>query len=282
MKKLAIIADSGTYSKYQNLPEDTFLVNLHINEDSEELPNLSVEELVEIMNANKEAKFTTSQPAPGQFLAQLQAIENEYENAIIICLSSALSGTYQSATQAIDMYEGKMKVAAYDSKACISICDYMAKVALENADNLTLEEIIAKFDEIRNNMHINIMLDTVENIKRSGRLSPTAAKIATLANIKPILELSPQGTLESIGKARKSKKAWVNGVNLLVENLNNPENATFWVLNINNAEGHNFIKEELMNTYGVKQENIHDYPIAALLGVHLGDGATAIVGYDNN
>lgn len=281
MKKLAILVDSSCYEKTVILPKDTFMINLPLTMDGNDLGNVGGLELIDIMQANPKAQFLSSQPSPGKFLEKYSEIEDEYENLIFISISSKLSGTYQSALQAKELYEGKMNIYIYDSLALISYNHIMAQTALEmSANGKSIEEIFSQFDIMRSNMHVTVALETVENVKRSGRLSGAAAALATLVGIKPIIGLLDDGAIEAIGKARTFKKVLPLTIEKGMDKVNVVGNTTFYVLNLDNKDAEAAIIETLKTKYDVKDEQIVKYEISALLALHIGRGAAALMTFE--
>ena len=161
------------------------------------------------------AEISISQPAPGDLLAFWdEALEN-YEQALYFPLSSGLSGSCQTAQMLAqeEPYAGRILVV---DNGRIATPQYQAIL-----DAITLmeqghgaEEIHAALEAHKSEMVIYLGVQTLEYLKRGGRLSPTAATVGTLLNIKPILKLST-GKLESYKNCRgfiKAKAAMLESI----------------------------------------------------------------------
>lgn len=148
---------------------------------------------------------TTSQPTPYVYECVYQQIKEAGDEAIVLCLSSALSGTYQSAMIAADGYED-----------CIYIIDTRAvtvaqRLLLEygimlNAQGLSAKEIVAELERKKNDLCIYGAVDTLEYLIRGGRLSKAAGAVGSVLGIKPVLTIR-DGSLVVTGKARGAKAA---------------------------------------------------------------------------
>ena len=157
----------------------------------------------EKLEQNKELAHT-SQVNTSEFTDIFEKIVSDGDEAVVITLSSGLSGTCQSAVVAASDYEGKIFVV--DSLSATA----GEQVLLYHAMKLRDEgkgagEIYETLCEIRKTFRLLVSLETLEYLKRGGRISKTSAIVGGIIGIKPILTLNDKGTLESVGKARGSK-----------------------------------------------------------------------------
>ncbi|MBQ8203165.1 MAG: DegV family protein [Clostridia bacterium] len=164
---------------------------------------------------------STSQPSPDAFMKVYEELTARGDTCVVITLSSKLSGTYQSASLAAADYEGKVFVV--DSKSVAIGTGILTEVALSLADmGFAAKDIAKVLEEERENLRIIAMLDTLEYLKKGGRISATTAIAGGLLSIKPVVEIS-DGAVEIIGKARGSKQ----GNNLLVKEIENSGGVDF-------------------------------------------------------
>ena len=151
----------------------------------------------------------TSQITPVRFIEKYQEMVSKGDQIIVITISSKLSGTYSSAVIAAKEFEGQVFVV--DSlSATIGmrlLCEFALKLINEG---LTIERIIDKLNIEKNKINIIAMVNTLEYLKKGGRISPTVAFAGEVFSIKPVLSLN-DGELKMVGKAMGSKK----GNNLL-------------------------------------------------------------------
>ncbi|MBQ7288200.1 MAG: DegV family protein [Clostridia bacterium] len=143
----------------------------------------------------------TSQPSPDDFLQQFQKIKADGDELIYFALSSALSGTYQSANIAKTMveYEG---IYIVDSKNASHMIESLAKYAKKLiAEGLSAKEIVEKCEELKCRIRLFAGVDTLEYLQKGGRIGKATALIGSLANIKPLITVSVDGEVDAVGKA---------------------------------------------------------------------------------
>lgn len=203
------------------------------------------------------------------------------DRAVVLTVSSKLSGTYNSARIASEDYQGKIFVV--DSQSVSIGIGVLAEVALELAEDGCTAEYIAKYiEEEKKRVKIIAMFDTLEYLRRGGRISKTAAVAGGLLSIKPVITLK-DGEITILGKARGSKQA------------NN-----FLISEISNAGGIDFLKPLLLGYTGLSDTTLKkyiedsadiykghiDYPdytiIGSVVGTHAGPGAIGIAFWQNN
>ncbi|MBO7216823.1 MAG: DegV family protein, partial [Clostridia bacterium] len=153
----------------------------------------------------------TSQATPDSFEQVFREAVNDGDTAVVITVSSKLSGTYQSAMIAAEEFPGKIYVVDSQSAAIGAGILTQRAIALQQ-EWLSAPQFAGILCEERNNICIIAMLDTLEYLKRSGRISPTVAFAGSLLAIKPVVSLE-KGEIKRLGKARGSK----HGNNLLVK-----------------------------------------------------------------
>ena len=224
---------------------------------------------------------STSQANISDFEGIFDKIVAEGDSAVVITISSKLSGTYNSATIAASDYHDKIFVV--DSKSVAIGSGILAELALNLADQgLNARDIAARLESERNNLVVIALLDTLEYLKKGGRISSTAAIVGGLLSIKPVLTLR-DGEIVMLGKARGSKQA-----NNLLEN------------EINEGGGIDFSKPVLLGYTGLSSLLLEKYVadsahlweghgdklrstmIGSVVGTHAGPGAIAVAYFKNN
>lgn len=217
---------------------------------------------------------STSQATPAAFAEELEQAKAAGESALIITLSSHLSGTYQSAQIAAEDYEN---VYVVDSGTCAVGGGILTELAVSLADTgKEAHEIAPILEEEKKKIVIVALVDTLEYLKKGGRISKTVAFAGTLLNIKPVLSLR-NGEIGMLGKARGSKQ----GNNLLVQE-------------IEKAGGVDFSKPVLLGYTGLSDALLLKYiedsrflweqglddvrytTIGSVIGTHAGPGAVAV------
>lgn len=233
---------------------------------------LKHDEFYEKLMAGKEFP-KTAQPSPQDFLNIFEDAKEKGDDVICILLSSALSGTYQSANLAknIAEYDRIFIIDSLSAVAAIRIMvGYAAKLA---AQGLPAEEIVEKVEAIKSKVRIFAAVDTLEYLARGGRLSRTAAAIGELANLKPIITLAPEGNLDVLGKTLGRVKA----INYIMNQLESRTVDTdfpmysVYTYGIENVEK---LEKKL------EKEGYHidgQFQIGATIGAHVGPGAFGVI-----
>ncbi|KRM02307.1 DegV family protein [Lactobacillus kitasatonis] len=208
MEKFKLIVDSS--SNMVNDPtRNVEVVPLTISfggKDYIDDQNLNIQEFLSDMNKNQVAGKTTCP----SIQAWLDALEGT-EKAIIVTMTSGMSGTFSSALQAKNMYEEKhpsSQIIVVDSRSAgpelTIVLHGIEKMIQGDIRFVDLEEEIAEF---RMHTHLLFILQSLHNLSLNGRVSPTVAKIAGLLKINLIGTASKDGKLEPLTKARGMKKA---------------------------------------------------------------------------
>jgi len=148
---------------------------------------------------------TTSQPAPFAYEQVYQQVKEQGNEAVVLCVSSALSGTYQSATIALDGFEDCIHVV--DTRA-VSLAQRILldhAIALKN-HGASAKEIADALEKKKEDVCVYGAVDTLEYLIKGGRLSKTAGAVGSVLGIRPVLCLR-NGELSVAGKARGLKGA---------------------------------------------------------------------------
>lgn len=217
---------------------------------------------------------TTSQVAPYDFEAAFQKAKSAGEEVIVICLSSKLSGTYQSAVIAAAEYEGTAHVI--DSASVCVGQRILVEYALRLADKgLDAEAAVMELERVKGNICLVALLDTLEYLVRGGRLTRTAGMLGGVLSIKPVVSLSG-GEVVVLGKARGSR----NGNNLLSEKIKAAGGVDF---SMPYSLGYTGLSDGLLKKYIADNEELwkssSEYPpvhsVGGTIGTHVGPGAIA-------
>lgn len=149
----------------------------------------------------------TSQPSPEDFIDCFQQVKDNGDELVYLCISSALSGTIQSANIAKQMVEYD-KIYIVDTRSATHMIGQLARYAEKLArQGLSGTEIADRVLQLRDKQVVYAGLQTLEYLHKGGRLSRTSAAIGTIANIKPIVTVSNEGKVDSFAKAIGVKRA---------------------------------------------------------------------------
>ena len=218
---------------------------------------------------------TTSQANPAVFEeAFTEAVEQGHEVVCITC-SSKLSGTYQSAVIAAEEFSGKVFVV--DSKTIALGSAILTQYALELLDKgFSAEEIAWKLMQKRDKVRLIAMLDTLEYLKKGGRISKTVAFAGGLLNIKPVICIE-DGEIKMLGKARGSKQ----GNNLLVQEIRKAGGVDFRKPLLLGYTGlsDSLLQKYIADSAALWEGNTEQLPVrivGSVVGTHAGPGAVAV------
>ena len=218
---------------------------------------------------------TTSQATPFVFEEAFAEAVKDGSEAVCITCTSKLSGTYQSAVIAAEEFGGKVHVV--DSKTIALGSSILAQYALDLVDRgLSAEEIVWKLMQKREKIRLIAMLDTLEYLKKGGRISKTVAFAGGLLNIKPVVCIE-DGEIRILGKARGSRQ----GNNLLVQEIQKAGGVDFTKPLL---LGYTGLSDALLQKYiadsaGLWEEYRKELPIrvvGSVVGTHAGPGAVAV------
>lgn len=171
---------------------------------------LSVSEFYRLLEGSEELPETAA-PAPGKFdEAFRRQLDGGASGVVCINLSAALSATMQSAQTAADHLKAERPDASVHVVDSRSITAGLGSIVLAAAqmgvDGASAEDIVAAVEGLSDRTQVYGTLDTLENLKKGGRIGGAAALVGSMLSIKPILDLS-SGEVEEAGKQRTRKKA---------------------------------------------------------------------------
>lgn len=224
---------------------------------------------------------TTSQATPDVFEQIYKNVKENGDTAVVITISSKLSGTFQSATIASEEYKDCIYIV--DSGSVTIGAGILTEYALKLVDDgKSAKEIYDELIKVRENIYIVALLDTLEYLKKGGRISSTAAIAGSLLSIKPVINVV-DGVINTLGKARGSKQ----GNNLLVKEIEQAGGIDF---NMPLLLGYTGLSDALLKKYiedsSYLWENsvdrLQSTIIGSAIGVHAGPGAVAVAFFKNS
>ena len=217
----------------------------------------------------------TSQAVPADFSDIFEKIAAAGESAVVITLSSKLSGTWQSAMIAAGEYEDSVYVV--DSRNVAIGTAILAKLALRLVDEgMGAREIAERLEKEREKICLIAMLDTLEYLKKGGRISAAAAFAGGVLSIKPVVCIR-DGEIVILGKARGSKQ----GNNLLVSEIRKTGGIDFTKPILLGYTGldDTLLQKYIEDSKALWEEGISSLEttmIGSVIGTHAGPGAVAV------
>ena len=217
MKKVFIVTDSNCGITQDRAKElGIFVVPMPVIIDSEEYfedITLSQEKFYELLTSG--ADVSTSQPSPETVMKYWDDALNEAESLVYIPMSSGLSGSYQTARMLSmeDDYEGKVFVVNNQRISVTMRQSVMDAIKLAD-EGKSAEEIANILEEDKFNSSIYIMMDTLNYLKRGGRLTSAVASLSAMLKIKPVLQIQGEklDAFSAVRTLSQGKSVMMNAV----------------------------------------------------------------------
>ena len=218
---------------------------------------------------------TTSQPAPAEFVHVLRDARAEAEEVVAVFLSSALSGTFQSAQAAVRA-AGLEGIHLFDSRSASLGLGLLALRAAELAESgWPAARIVGALGRIRDRSGVLLTVDRFDNLLRSGRVGRGKAWLAEKLDIKPILGLDHRGALVPVDRVRGRVNVLPRVVGLLTERLTpRPKRLRFGVVHVDVPEMAEEVRSALVAEFTPRDCLVS--PATAALATHVGPGAWAV------
>ena len=245
-------------------------------ETCEDMAGLSSKEFFQKLRDGKMA--TTSQINPEEAREALEPFLKEGKDVLHLAFSSALSGTCNSmriAAEELKEEYPERKIIVIDTLcACLGeglLLYYVLKLKQEGK---TIEEVEAWVEE--NKLHIchNVTVDDLNHLQRGGRISKTAAVLGTMGQIKPVIHVADDGSLQVVGKERGRKRSLNKIVDKAVEQSKGWEQDIVMITHGDCLEDAQYVAELVRAKMGI--ENILINNIGTVIGSHTGPGVVAV------
>jgi len=281
-KKIAWVTDSTAFitdDLKQN--PDLFVMPLEIifgGEAFEDGVDLTTDELYHRIRTEKEVP-KTSQPAVGKFAELFEKLKEEYDSAIAIHISSKLSGTIASCKAGAEMAEFDVEIV--DSKSMSYAITTLIYKGIELASQeLNSKEIATKLNKEADKSENYIILGSLEQFYKGGRMSGTQYLLGNILNIKPIIQINNLGEFQLFEKVRSEKKAYNRIIDLF------------------STAYHKYVIDQVQIMHGNVLKKAHEleveikakYPnldivigeISSTIAAHAGEGTVAIIWSNNS
>lgn len=242
-----IISDSGANvlhlddTSFENIP-----LTIHVDgTDYQDDASLSVDEFIEALHQN-DGKTSTACPSIAQWKKAFEGADEIYA----ITITSVLSGSYNSAVQAANLYREdhpETKIHVIDSLSAGPEMELIIDKLEESIDaGLNFDEICAKINAYKEKTHLNFALESLDNLAKNGRISPAVAKVAKMLKIR-IIGRPDDGKLTPIGKARGARKT----ISYLIKDMEEHgfSNGRVIIAHILNEEGADNLKQAILDKH---------------------------------
>ncbi|MCR5100810.1 MAG: DegV family protein [Butyrivibrio sp.] len=200
----------------------------------------------------------TACPSPERYM---KAYQSEADNIYVVTLSSKLSGSYNSALLGKNIYHeehGDKNIHVFDSLSA-SCGEYQIakKVAELEEQGFSFEEIVEKVEKFRDELHTYFVLDSLDTLRKNGRLTGMKAVVATTLNIKPVC-IGLKGEIAQRGQGIGMKKALVKMADILASEIENPEEKTLMITHVNCYERAEVVRNMILTKVPFKDSLVMD------------------------
>ena len=275
---IRIITDSAADFEPQELEQlhiTCIPLSVHFGEaDYQENVNLAKTQFYELLLHSEEPP-KTSQAAPQTLLDLFEDAVKNGEEVIYFTLSSALSGTYQSAVMAKNLADSPL-CHVVDSRNATGgqrmVLEYAVRLRDEGK---TAKEIIDATEALRSRIVLFACIDTLEYLYKGGRISHAVYKLGTLANIKPIITVESDGSIGIPAKAMGMRKGMDHLCKQVQQRPADPD-FPFYVMYTNNRTVAESLASRL-ETVGVAVPENRIIQVGAAIGSHIGPDACGLV-----
>ena len=280
MKKIAIVTDSnsgitqemGKTMGIHVIPMPFFIDGELFLEDI----TLTQEEFYKRLG--EDSDISTSQPSPGEVMECWDELLKEYDEIVHIPMSSGLSSTCHAAQSLSQEYEGKVCVVDNQRISVTQKQSVEDAIVLRDAGK-SASEIKEILEAGKLQASIYITVDTLKYLKKGGRVTPAAAALGTVLNLKPVLQIQGE-KLDAFSKARTAKQAKTIMLTALAKDLEerfhdkNAEHTYLEIAHTCNEEGAKELEEALKEQYPGAPITIA--PLSLSIACHIGPGSFAV------
>lgn len=213
-------------------------------------------------------------PSPERYM---EAYRTQAEHVYAVTLSSQLSGSYNSAVLGKNLYHdayGKKDIYVVDSRSASCGETQLAYKIMEyEEEGLSFEEITEKIEQYVKEMHTYFVLETLETLRKNGRLSRVKALVASTLNIKPLMA-GDNGSIVQLGQGIGMKKALAKLVETAVSNVRNAETRRLMITHCNNPSAAESVRKSIEEKIRVKEVLIMD--TAGVSSMYANDGGVIV------
>ena len=240
----------------------------------EENVNLSKDQFFSLLASTGDTP-KTSQPSPDHLMDLFAEAKQAGDEAVYITISSAISGTYQTAVMTCEDAESE-DCYVFDSRNATGGQRLLVEYAVRLRDEgRNAKEILTALETVRDKIVLFACIDTLEYLYRGGRISQTVYKLGTMAQVKPIIRVSEEGAIEVPAKAMGMRK----GMDQLVKKLEAQKPAAdhklYVMYTADRTIGQTLAQKVSALGYDIPEEQI--IQVGAGIGSHIGPNACGIV-----
>ncbi|MEE9410760.1 MAG: DegV family protein [Candidatus Heimdallarchaeota archaeon] len=241
--------------------------------------NLTIDQFYEKFSSSEEYPQTANPTLSDQY-ELIKKLGKEADEVLNVVISSAVSGSYNTALNAKRMYEKReaspAKIHIFDSKmATFAIGIIAIKAAEMIKDGASTNEIVKSLEKYRNSLEVGFTVANLKYLHRGGRLSRSKYWIAQIADMKPVINFI-DGKMDVVKTVRGHENAVLESFNTIFEKKGKPEKFNAYIMHSRNEESANLLKEYIETEIQPKEYNISIKPLGMTIVTHTGPGYIGI------
>ena len=218
----------------------------------------------------------SSCPSPERYV---EGYRCDAEHVYAVTLSAELSGSYNSAVLGRNLYieeYGEKDIYVFNSRSA-SIGETLIALKIRECEEkgMAFQEVVETVESYIEEQNTYFVLETLETLRKNGRLTGLKAVMATALNIKPVMGSTPEGTICQLGQARGMKKALVKMIEHVLENVKNPEEKILAISHCNCRQRAESVKDMLLEKMNFKDVIVLD--TAGISSMYAADGGVIVV-----
>lgn len=207
-----------------------------------------------------------------------KAFDADADHVYAVTLSAELSGSYNSAELGKSLFleeHPDKKVYVFNSRSA-SIGETLIALKIQECEEagMSFEEVVSRVEEYIAGQTTWFVLETLDTLRKNGRLSNLKAMVATALKIKPVMVSTPEGTIAQLDQARGINKALVKMVNSIAESVEHPERKILAISHCNCRDRAQMVKEALLEKLWVKDCIVLD--TAGISTMYANDGGIIV------
>lgn len=280
-QKIGIVVCGNSGIDYLNIDFPVKVIRSTLlldGKEYEDYVDIKAEDFYKLVIANPNIDIRTSQTSTGRISEVYNELkETGVTDIIVITVSSKLSGTFQGAILAKELVDD-INVYVVDSKSVSQGEVFLVEKAIELINKeVEAEDIYNKLNELRDNLKIYVLVDTLKYLVKNGRLSATSGFLGTMLKIKPLLVVNEEGSLVPFEKIRTTSKARERLFKILTEEIKDKDVSVYIAYTSNKEEAIEFASR-LKEQNNIKVEVV---PLTPVVGAHAGPGTMGVIIINN-
>lgn len=281
-QKIGIVVCGNSGIDYLNIDFPVKVIRSTLlldGKEYEDYVDIKAEDFYKLVIANPNIDIRTSQTSTGRISEVYNELkETGVTDIIVITVSSKLSGTFQGAILAKELVDD-INVYVVDSKSVSQGEVFLVEKAIELINKgVEAEDIYKKLNELRDNLKIYVLVDTLKYLVKNGRLSATSGFLGTMLKIKPLLVVNEEGSLVPFEKIRTTSKARERLFEIVTEEIKDKDVSVYIAYTSNKEEAIEFASR-LKEQNNIKVEVV---PLTPVVGAHAGPGTMGVIIINNN